>query len=74
MTVSKKFLPLAAMEKVMKEAGAERVSDKSKAALKEVLEERAIKIAEQAVQLALHSGRKTVKGPDIKLAAKQMGY
>ena len=71
---SKKFLPLAAMEKVMKEAGAERVSDKSRAALKEVLEERAAKIAGQAIQLALHSGRKTVKGEDIKLAAKQLGY
>lgn len=71
---SKKFLPLAAMEKVLKEGGAERVSDKSRAALKEVIEERALKIAEQATQLALHSGRKTVKGEDIKLAAKQLGY
>ncbi len=73
-TISKKLLPLAAMEKVMTEAGAERVSDKSKAALKEELEERSLKIAEQAVQLALHSGRKTVKGEDVKLAAKQLGY
>jgi len=72
--VSKKFLPVAAMEKVMKEGGAERVSEPAKAALKEVLEERAQKIAEQAIQLSVHSGRKTVKGEDIKLAAKQLGY
>lgn len=72
-TVSSKFLPLAAMDKVLKEGGAERVSEPSKVALKEVLEERARKIAEQAIQLALHSGRKTVKGSDVKLAAKQLG-
>ena len=58
----------------MKEGGAERVSEPAKAALKEVLEERAQKIAEQAIQLSVHSGRKTVKGEDIKLAAKQLGY
>ena len=71
MTVpTKKFLPLAAMEKVLKSQGAERVSDKAKAALKDAVEEIAIKIAENAVKLANHAGRKTVKGSDVKLAAK----
>lgn len=68
---SKKLLPLAAMEKILKQAGAERVSDKAKAALKEVVEEKADKIASDAIRLALHAGRKTVKAGDIKLAAKQ---
>ncbi|MBI1969372.1 histone family protein [Candidatus Woesearchaeota archaeon] len=72
-TPSKKFLPLAAMEKVMKLAGAERVSDRAKEALKEVVEEKSMKIAEQAVKLAQHAGRKTVKGGDVKLAAKGVG-
>ena len=36
-----KLLPLAAMEKIMKQCGADRVSDKAKVALKAVLEEKA---------------------------------
>lgn len=67
---SKKLLPLAAMEKLMKHAGAERVSESAKIALKDVLEEIAEEICERSVKLAMHSGRKTVKAADIKLAAK----
>ena len=67
---SKKLLPLAAMEKILKNCGAERVSDKAKAALKDVVEDIAVEIAENAVRLANHAGRKTVKAGDIKLAAK----
>jgi DNA-binding protein len=69
--MSKRLLPLAAMEKILKQAGAERVSDKAKSALKEVVEERTEKLAINAVRLASHAGRKTVKDGDIKLAAKQ---
>ncbi len=68
--MSEKLLPLAAMEKILKKSGAERVSDKAKAALKDVVEEKAEEIAAQAVKLAMHAGRKTVKAGDIKLAAK----
>ena len=67
---SKKLLPLAAMEKILKQAGAGRVSDKAKVALKAVIEEHAGEIASQAVKFAVHAGRKTVKAGDIKLAAK----
>lgn len=70
MAESKKLLPLAAMEKVLKNSGAERVSDKAKAALKEVIEDISEEIAQNAVRYALHAGRKTVKARDIKLAAK----
>jgi DNA-binding protein len=68
--MSKRLLPLAAMEKILKNAGAERVSDKAKAALKDVIQEIADKIAADAVKYAIHAGRKTVKSGDIKLAAK----
>jgi histone H3/H4 len=67
---SKKLLPLAAMEKILKSAGAQRVSDKAKVALKEVIEDMADDIASTAVKLAQHAGRKTVKSGDIKLAVK----
>ena len=69
--MSDKFLPLAAMEKLLKQGGAERVSDKAKAALKEVLEEIAQEIASKSIKLAVHAGRKTIKAEDIKLAVKE---
>lgn len=68
--VSKRLLPLAAMEKILKKVGAERVADSAKAALKDVIEEKAREIAQSAVKLAVHAGRKTVKAGDVKLAAK----
>jgi histone H3/H4 len=58
------------MEKILKNCGAERASDKAKAALKDVVEEIAAEIAERAVKFATHSGRVTVKGSDVKLASK----
>ena len=67
---TKRLLPLAAMEKILKQSGAERVSDKAKSALKDVVEDIAEEIAQNAVRLAMHAGRKTVQEEDIKLAAK----
>ena len=67
---TQKLLPLAAMEKILKGCGAERASDKAKAALKNIVEDIASEIAERAVSLAKHSGRVTVKASDVKLAAK----
>ena len=66
----KNILPYAAMEKLLKKAGAERVSDKAKDAFAEVLEEIAMGIGDKAVKFSKHSGRKTIKGEDIKLAHK----
>ena len=68
--MSKRLLPLAAMEKILKKAGANRVSEKAKAALKNQLEDMAEEIGMKAVKLAMHAGRKTVKAGDIKLASK----
>ena len=68
--MSDKFLPLAAMEKILKQGGAERVSDKAKVALKNAIEDIAHEIATKSIKLAVHAGRKTVKAEDIKLAVK----
>ena len=68
--MSTRLLPLAAMEKIMKQCGADRVSDKAKVALKNVVEDMAEEIAVKAIQLSSHAGRKTVKARDVKLAAK----
>ncbi len=72
MSMPEKFLPLAAMEKVLKKQGAERVSDGAKEVMKSAIEEIAEQIARHAVRLAKHAGRKTVMGSDIKLAAKHV--
>jgi DNA-binding protein len=58
------------MEKLLKQAGADRVSEDAKEALQEILEDHAMHIGKKAYDLALHANRKTVKGPDIKLASK----
>ena len=68
--MSEKLLPLAAMEKLLKQGGAERVSDKAKVALKNVIEDIAHEIASKSIKLAVHAGRKTIKAEDIKLAVK----
>ena len=68
--MSKRSIPLASMEKILKNCGADRVSDRAKQALKDVLEEKAEEIGLIAVKLASHAGRKTIKSSDIKLAAK----
>jgi len=66
----KRLIPLAAMEKILKNNGAERVSDKAKMAMKNVLEDMAEEIASKSIKLASHAGRKTIKAGDIKLASK----
>lgn len=69
--MSKRLIPLASMEQILKQQGAERVSDKAKLEFKKVLEEKAEEIAKDSIKYALHAGRKTVKASDIKLAAKE---
>jgi DNA-binding protein len=68
--MSKKLLPIAAMGKLMKDNGADRVSNPAKKALKEELEIIAKDISLKAVIYANHAGRRTVKSSDIRLAAK----
>lgn len=66
-----KILPLAAMEKLLKKAGAPRVAEDAKAVMKEVLEDYGISVGQRASRIAQHAGRKTVKGSDIKVALKE---
>ncbi|PIN81063.1 histone [Candidatus Woesearchaeota archaeon CG10_big_fil_rev_8_21_14_0_10_32_9] len=70
---NKKGIPLAAMERLLKDAGAYRVAEQAKVALKEALETYALKIGESAVKYSNHAGRKTIKSEDIKLATKVQG-
>ncbi|KYK31004.1 MAG: histone family protein [Theionarchaea archaeon] len=65
-------LPLASVDKLIRKAGAHRVSEGAAKELAVHLEETAIEVAREAITLANHAGRKTVKAEDISLAQKRI--
>ena len=64
------ILPLAPLERLMKESGATRVSEDAKIELALHLQQTAEKFASIASQVATHAKRKTIKERDIVLAKK----
>jgi histone H3/H4 len=58
------------MEKLLKHAGADRVSEDAKEKLRDVLEEYSFELGKRATEFAAHANRKTVRGSDIHLATK----
>jgi histone H3/H4 len=65
-------IKVAPMHKLIKRAGADRVSEESAVALGLALEEIGVKMAKEAIDYAKHAGRKTVKARDIEIAAKKV--
>ncbi len=63
-------LGLSSMYRILKKAGADRVSDESADELRRLIEDIALEIAKNAVEMSKHAGRKTVKAEDVKLASK----
>jgi histone H3/H4 len=65
-------LAVAPMHRLCKKAGADRVSEAAAKELAKALEEIGVKIAKEALDFAMHAGRKTIKSEDIEIAAKKV--
>jgi histone H3/H4 len=63
-------LPIAAVVRIAKKNGAERVGSDAAAALVAKAEDYIANLTKEANRLALHAGRKTIKEEDVDLAAK----
>jgi len=63
-------IPNSSAKKILEHFGAKRVSAEAAEEMVFILEDIANEISKKAIELAKHSGRKTVQEEDIKLAAK----
>jgi histone H3/H4 len=66
------ILPLAPVERIIRKAGAERVSEDAGIELAKVLEDYGIEVSREAITLAKHAKRTTVKEEDIRLAVARI--
>ncbi len=65
-------LAVAPMHRICKKAGADRVSESAARELAKVLDDLGVEIAREAIDYALHAGRKTIKKKDIEIAATKV--
>jgi histone H3/H4 len=63
-------LSQSAVERIMKKAGAERVSADAAETLGALMEDYGIFLAKEAKKMSDHAGRKTLRGSDIRMAAE----
>lgn len=63
-----KVLPLSALERLMKEKGATRVSEDAVEELRKILENYLYDLSVKASKISAHSGRKTITSADLLIA------
>ncbi|WP_414837506.1 histone family protein [Candidatus Nanosalina sp. VS9-1] len=63
-------LPNAPIERIIRKAGAERVSEEAVDQLRFALEDLGEEVAADAVNMASHAGRNTVKEEDVEIATQ----
>ena len=72
MRETKRDLPLAPFERILKNAGAKRVSESALVEFARVIADYVRDLSVESVALAKHAGRKTIIGADVKLARKKL--
>ena len=63
-------IPVAPLVRILKDAGAERISDDAKKAFADAVEAGAAQLAKAVVKAADHAGRKTVTVDDVEFIIK----
>ena len=63
-------LSQAAVERIIKKSGADRVSADATETLAKLMEEYGMFLAKEAKKMSDHAGRKTIRGSDIQMAAE----
>lgn len=71
MVIKMAELPLAPVDRIIRNQGAKRVSEDAVKEFAEVLEDIAADLAAESSALASHAGRKTVKADDVRLASRK---
>lgn len=64
-------LPLAAIERLARKAGVERISARAIAELTRAVEEIGLELAREACAAAQHAGRRTIMVEDVRLVARK---
>ncbi len=65
-------IPLAPIDRILHQEGAERVSEEATILLRDFLEKIAREIAREAVDASRHAERKTVNEEDVKFAISRL--
>jgi len=64
------MLPISPFERIAKKAGVRRMSKEAIEELRDTIEELGMEMAEKAVKISRHAGRRTVKKEDIHFVHK----
>lgn len=65
-------LSTAAVHRLIEKGGADRIGDDATEELKRILEELGGRVGKEALELASHAGRRTVRAEDIRLASRRL--